>query len=539
MSVQTETAGAAGQPQRNFLGHPPGLFVLFFTEMWERFSFYGMRAILYLFMTTAAGGLGMSPNEAGPIYAMYTSLVYLVAIPGGWLADNFLGQRKSVLYGGIVIMAGHICLAMHGLPFFYCGLGLVIAGTCLLKPNISVIVGQLYGPKDIRRDSGFSIFYMGINTGAFLAPFVCGFLAQDERFKKILESYGLDPANSWHWGFGAAAVGMFFGLMQYVLTGRHLGRAGLHPSAPRDPQTVTRNRKWLAGGVVCLAIVAALIAGIAYWWPETITKDSINNAYAISLFAVVALVFAKLFLTGDWTKAERARLTVIFVLFCAASVFWGVFEQAGSTLSLFADERSDNRVLGFSFASSWWQSVNPILIVLLTPLFSWLWIRLGKNNPSYPTKFAVALVFVGLGFLWVAGGAFASEGGGKVGIQWLFGVYLLHTIGELCLSPVGLSSMTKLAPTRVASMMMGVWFLAASVGNFLAGSASRLYEKKPEPGTDLGAEAAVALAIPLSQLLMWIGVSALIVAAVLFALVPAIKRMMTAGGVTSTGEPTA
>lgn len=502
----------------SFFGHPRGLATLFFTEMWERFSYYGMRAILTLFMTTAttAGGLGFKAEESGPIYAMYTSLVYLVTIPGGWLADNFLGQRRSVLYGGIVIMSGHVCLALHGMAFFYLGLGLIICGTGLLKPNISAMVGQLYGEKDIRRDSGFSIFYMGINIGAFTAPLVCGWLAQNPKCRELLQSAGIDPTNSWHFGFGAAAVGMFFGLLQYVLTGRHLGDAGLYPAPPKNPEMSARNRRTLKIGLIAAAAVAAAITGLALSRPDLLTKSNVNTGFTIALFVIVIGFFVKLFAGGQWTKAERARLTVITILFCAAAVFWGVFEQAGSTLTLFADRSTDNRIFGFSFDSSWWQSVNAMMIIALAPVFSWLWIALGPRNPSYPTKFAIGLLFAGLGFLWLVGGAHAAEDGSKVGVHWLIAVYFLHTLGELCLSPVGLSSMTKLAPPQVVGMMMGVWFLAASVGNFLGGTASSFYER-----------------FPLPQLFMLVGLSAVVMSAIMFLLVKPVKRMMAQGGVES------
>jgi POT family proton-dependent oligopeptide transporter len=540
MAIETESA-AAGQPERTLLGHPPGLFVLFFTEMWERFSYYGMRAILMLFMTAsiATGGLGMEPAQAGPIYAMYTSLVYLVAIPGGWIADNFLGQRRSVLFGGIVIMFGHICLALHGMAFFYTGLGLVIVGTGLLKPNISAIVGQLYSPKDVRRDSGFSIFYMGINIGALLAPMVCGWLAQNPYFRDTLTDWGMDPKDAWHWGFGAAAVGMFFGLMQYVLTGRALGIAGLQPATPKDHETAAYNRLVLLIGIGAIAVIAAVVAGLAYFWPQVISDENIHKAYAVSIFAIVIAVFAKLFFTGNWTRAERARLTVIFVLFWAAAIFWGVFEQAGSTLTLFADRDTDNRIaflgIDWPFDSSLWQSANSAFVVILAPFFSWLWIALGKHNPSYPTKFGIGLLFAGLGFLWLIGGASASADGTKVGIQWLTVVYLLHTIGELCLSPVGLSSMTKLAPARVVGMMMGVWFLAASVGNFLGGSVSSYYPNPEEPPPEIFAQYNMT---SLMALFFIVGISAIVMALIMFALVIPIKRMMAVGGLTATGEPT-
>ncbi len=520
---------------RSFFGHPRGLSTLFFTEMWERFSYYGMRALLTLFMlaSVADGGLGMSKEESGMVYAMYTSLVYLTCIPGGWLADNFLGQRKSVFYGGVVIMLGHILLALHGLAFFYSGLACVVIGTGLLKPNISAMVGELYSAKDARRDSGFSIFYMGINIGAFISPLVCGYLAQNPGWRARLESFGMDPRSAWHWGFAAAAVGMFLGLVQYVRTGRHLGGAGLEPAPIRDPADTARRKRTLRMGIGFAVVAMIAIALFATQKPEQFTKANINRAYTVLLLTVIVGFFTRLLGAGEWSKAERGRLVVIAILFLAASVFWGLFEQAGSTLTIFADESTHNAVLDYAFPSSWWQSANAVYIILLAPVFSWLWIKLGRRNPSYGFKFAVGLFFVALGFLYLVGGArlftadwadyVASHGAAirdgaarlsvpldgdailvgqvneiqakarqaglsldfpawkRVGVQWLLVVYLLHTIGELCLSPVGLSAMTKLAPRRVVGQMLGVWFLGTSVGNFLGGSTASFYEKLPLP----------------------------------------------------------
>jgi POT family proton-dependent oligopeptide transporter len=492
-------------------GHPRGLSTLFFTEMWERFSFYGMRAILMLFMLAAVedGGLGFDTAKAGPIYAMYTSMVYLATVPGGWLADNFLGQRKSLIWGGVIIMVGHVLLAMHGLTFFYSGLACVVIGTGLLKPNISVIVGQLYSAEDKRRDAGFSIFYMGINLGAFGAPLMCGYLAQDPRFKATLTGWGLDPVNAWHWGFGAAAVGMFLGLVQYLATSHQLGKAGLEPSPPKDEAEALSRKRTLNIGIGAIVASLAAVGALAATKPELMTQGNIKVAFTILLFGTVVAFFAKLFLAGDWTPNERSRLVTIFVLFCGASIFWGIFEQAGSTLTIFADESTHNSIFGYEFPSSWWQSLNAVLIVILAPVFAWMWIRMSDKNPSYPFKFAIGLLFAGLGFALLVGGATLSSGGMRVSPLWLFGVYLLHTIGELCLSPVGLSSMTKLAPARVVSLMMGVWFLAASVGNFIGGSVAGYYE-----------------AFDLPTLIGVVAATGVVMAIVMFALVGPIKRMM-------------
>jgi proton-dependent oligopeptide transporter, POT family len=469
---------------RSFFGHPRGLSTLFFSEMWERFSYYGMRGFLVLYMTAplALGGMGLDTATAAAIYGTYTSMVYLMSLPGGWIADRVIGQRRAVLYGGILIAAGHFSLAVPAITFFYLGLLLVVLGTGLLKPNISVIVGQLYSQQDIRRDAAFSIFYMGINLGAFLGPLVTGYLAQDAGFRAIITSWGFDPNSSWHWGFGAAGVGMTLGLVQYVLGGRRLGSAGLEPAPAESPAAAARIKQQATlgiGGGLALLVVLGVAIGTGML---PVTLQQVTGAYGYLLLGVTVAFFAWLYSAGNWTPVERGRLYMIGVYFIAATLFWSVFEQAGSTLNIFAD-RSTNNVLPIKgeFPSSWWQSVNAFLIFILAPVFAWLWVRLGSNQPATPTKFAIGLIGVGAGFLYLAPGATIAEGGAKVGLSWLFMVYLLHTIGELCLSPVGLSSMTKLAPARIVSLMMGVWFLATSVGNFLGGMAASFYDAMSLP----------------------------------------------------------
>ena len=339
-----------------FFGHPRGLSTLFFTEMWERFSYYGMRALLILFMTApvAAGGLGFDTARAGPIYALYVSSVYLLSVPGGWVADRVLGLRRAVFVGGVVIMSGHICLAIPSIPSFYLGLVLIAVGTGLLKSNVSVLVGQLYRPDDARRDAGYSIYYMGINTGGFIAPLITGWLAQSETFKRVLGSAGISPDTAWHWGFGAAAVGMFLGLVQYLFGGKYLSPEGLHPVRPTDPAGAARARRQvrLVGGVtvVLLAVFAVLaVSGAMRLDPETISRN-----FGWVLIAVTVGFFAWLF-RGQWSVDERKSLIVIAVLFIAATVFWMAYEQAGSTLNLFAQRSVDNRFLGRSFPASWYQ----------------------------------------------------------------------------------------------------------------------------------------------------------------------------------------
>jgi proton-dependent oligopeptide transporter, POT family len=466
---------------RTFFGHPRGLSTLFFTEMWERFSYYGMRAFLIFYMTAsvASGGMGLSTATAAAVYGSYTSLVYLMCVPGGWMADRVLGQRKAVLYGGILIAFGHYSLAVPSDPTFYVGLALVVLGTGLLKPNISVIVGQLYAARDIRRDAGFSIFYMGINLGAFLGPLVAGFLAQDPRFRAVLEGWGLNPSSAWHWGFGAAGVGMTLGVIQYLLTSRHLGSAGIEPGGATSAALAAKFKRqaalW-AGGTIALLVLVGLAgaAGVINLQPTTI-----RDVTAYSLLIITVVFFATLFMDRAWTREERGRLWMIFVFFVAAAIFWSVFEQAGSTLNLFADRSTRNQFIGFSFPSSWFQSLNALFIITFAPIFAWLWVRLGTRQPTSPVKFSIGLVGVGLGFVLLVAPAMQAASGGLVTPLWLTAAYLIHTFAELCLSPVGLSSMTKLAPPRIVGSMMGVWFLGASIGNFLAGQMASFYEQMP------------------------------------------------------------
>ena len=466
-----------------FFGHPRGLSTLFFTEMWERFSYYGMRALLILFMTApvAAGGLGFDTAKAGPIYALYVSSVYLLSLPGGWVADRVLGLRRAVFVGGVVIMAGHICLAIPSLATFYLGLVLIAIGTGLLKGNAAALVGQLYGAEDVRRDAGYSLYYVGINTGAFIAPLVTGWMAQSDTFRGVLSSMGFDPHTSWHWGFGAAAVGMFLGLVQYTLGGRHLSPDGLRPVRPSDPAAAARtDRQVRRVGLITLVVVlggAMLVLSGAL----TLDPEAISRNFKWALLAVTVGFFTWLFLVADWTPEERKRLALIAILFVASTIFWMAYEQAGSTLNLFAERSVDNRILGHAFPASWYQALTPFFIITLAPVFALLWVRLGRRDPSSPIKFTIALVMLGLGFALMVGAASAALGGARVSPLWLVLSYLLQTTGELCLSPVGLSAMSKLAPVRIAGLIMGVWYLSISVGNYLAGMASSVYETMPLP----------------------------------------------------------
>jgi POT family proton-dependent oligopeptide transporter len=494
-----------------FFGHPRGLATLFFTELWERFSYYGMRALLILFMTAplAAGGLGFDTGKAGIIYGTYVGMVYFTALPGGWLADRFLGQRRATLYGGVLIMLGHVCLALPTLATFYAGLVLIIIGTGFLKPNISVMVGQLYGEGDHRRDAGFSIFYMGINLGAFFAPLVCGWLAQSEQFRGVLAQAGIAPESAWHWGFAMAAIGMFFGLLQYLAGWKYLGDAGMYPGGAGDAATRAENRRTLSRWALGIAGFLALIAGLVLAGRLRITPEGVGNGVGIALLAVTVLFFGRLFRSGDWSPAERKRLITIGVLFVASVIFWAVYEQAGSTLNLFAQRVSDNRLLGYAFPAAWYQSLPAIYVVLLAPVFAWLWVRLGDREPSSPAKFVLGLVFVGLGFVILVPAAGLAASGVKVSPGWLVVTYLLHVAGELCLSPVGLSATTKLAPARVVGLMMGVWFLSLAVGNYLGGLMAAQYES-----------------IPLPTLFGAVGIFAILAGIVLSLLVKPIGRML-------------
>ena len=494
-----------------FFGHPRGLSTLFFTEMWERFSYYGMRALLILFMTApvAAGGLGFDTARAGPIYALYVSSVYLLSVPGGWVADRVLGLRRTVFVGGVIIMSGHICLAVPSTATFYLGLVLIAVGTGLLKSNVSVLVGKLYQPDDVRRDAGYSIYYMGINTGALIAPIITGWLAQSDAFKRILESAGMRPETSWHWGFGAAAVGMFLGLVQYVLGGKHLSPDGLYPVRPTDPVAAARvERQIRLVGVVTLILVL-VVGALALTGAVAIDAEVISRNFGWVLIAVTVGFFVWLFLLGRWTREERKSLVVIAVLFLAATVFWMAYEQAGSTLNLFAERSVDNRLLGHGFPGSWYQSLPPLFIITFAPVFAAIWVRLGHKNPSSPAKFAIGLLLLGLGFAVMIGAATTAVSGARVSPLWLVLSYWLQTMGELCLSPVGLSAISKLAPVRIAGLVMGVWFLALSVGNYLAGMASSFYE-----------------AIPLPKLFLIVTLIALGASLVLALLVNPIRRML-------------
>ena len=436
----------------DLFGHPRGLTTLFFTEMWERFSYYGMQALLVLFMTDQVrGGFGLDDQTATAIYGIYTAFVYLVALPGGWIADRLWGARRAIFVGGVIIMCGHFVLALPGTAAFFGGLMLVVLGTGLLKPNVSAVVGELYAQGDPRRDSGFTVFYMGINIGAVLGPIVCG----------VLASY------DWRYGFAAAGFGMLAGLVQYRFLQRYLGSAGLAPAAA--PTATFRTRSWSVIAAVVAAAFVLLWAGVN----GLVDFDAVLLAHGTTAaLAVGTLVyFGYLFLAGSLTPEERRRVVLILVLVLASAVFWAGYEQFGSTLNLFAERYTVRDIGGFEIPTSWFQSVNPAFLILLAPFFSILWIRLARRHlePSTPVKFALGLILLGAGFAVMIGAATLVAAGQQVWPTWLVFTYLFHTMGELALSPVGLSAMTKLSPRRFAGQLMGMWFLCLALGSAVAG----------------------------------------------------------------------
>jgi POT family proton-dependent oligopeptide transporter len=447
MNEANQASAAASTPK----GHPRGLYTLFFTEMWERFSFYGMRALLVLFMVDAvSGGMGMDDKTATAIYGLYTGAVYLMSLPGGWLADRLLGAQRAVWYGGIIIALGHFTLALPITQTFYLGLVFVAIGSGILKPNMSALVGELYPEGGTRRDAGFTIFYMGVNLGAFIGPMVCGWLA---------------ARVGWHWGFGAAGVGMVLGLIQFKLSRQLLAGAGVERGNPNPLHGV--EHFGLIGSMVAVVLMVALgIAGVVKFNPAAIAQ-----VMAYVILGIAILYFAWVFLFGGLNKVEKERVGVILVLFVASALFWAGFEQAGSSFNLFAERYTVRTLGGFEVPAAWFQALGPIFIIGLAPVFAWLWVWLGRRNldPSIPVKFAFGLLLLAAGFVVMAGAAQVVAAGNKTMPTWLITTYLVHTFGELCLSPVGLSSVTKLAPRKLLGQMMGIWFLATSFGNLLAG----------------------------------------------------------------------
>jgi len=480
MTVDPKIGGGLG-------GHPKGLNVLFFTEMWERFSYYGMRAILFLFMveTVKNGGLGFSQETAGEIYGDYTMCVYLSSLPGGLIADKLIGPRKAILLGGIIIALGHFTMAVQSLTTFYCGMILIVLGTGLLKPNISTMVGRLYSPTDTRRDAGFSIYYMGINIGATLSPLVCGYLAQDKGFQQMLAKMGLPPECSWHFGFAAAGVGMCIGLIHLLVQYKLLDHVGERVKAGDMAETKAE--------AVISEPVTEPVSPL-----DAVTEEKAGTA---------AQPEKKPFFTGD----EWRKLGALGILLLFNTLFWAVYEQGGSSLNVFADKNTQTSIFGYHFASSWLQGLQPIYVILLAPAFSWLWIKLAERQPSSPAKFALGLLFLSLGILIMVPAAMLSAAG-QVSVFFLVTVYLVETLGELCLSPVGLSTVTKLAPRRFQSLTMAAWFVSNAIGNKIAGELSKYFHSD----------------VPTTMAYLFGGMAAatFVAAAILFALTPKIKQLM-------------
>ncbi len=500
-------SGGPADKDRAFFGHPAGLSTLFFTEMWERFSYYGMRAFLIFYMTdsVALGARGMPDANAGLVIGLYLSSVYLLSLPGGWIADRFLGQRKSVTYGGIAIVIANIMLALPFAGWFYPGLAVMALGTGFLKPNVSTIVGQLYTPEDPRREAGFTIYYMGINIGAFGAPFVCGFLARSQTFRDFLSDHGISPTYSWNFAFAAVAVGMIAGLVQYVAGQARMGEAGLHPTVPSDPKVAARDRGILTAIILALVAIVVL-CGVFYDHIETI----VSIGFPILLLVITLGLFFGLYFNAR-DSGERKRVIAMIPLFVGGIIFFGIFEQASSTLNLFAERNTSPTLFGVTFDASYYQSVNSVFIILMAGAAAWLWMALGRRGrePSSVNKFGIGLALIAVAFAVLLPTLAAESQHQRVSGGYLIAVYFFFTCSELCISPVGLSSMSRLAPKRLAGMVMGTWFLATAIGNFLAGQAAGFSAKWGH------------------ETLFWtMIIASLVVGGALFAVAPAIRRML-------------
>ncbi len=437
--------------EKTFFGHPRGLATLFMTEMWERFSFYGMRALLVLYLVAPAsqGGLAFKAATGAAIYSVYNATVYLLAMPGGWIADRLWGPRRTVAVAGAVIMCGHFMLAVPFEGSFFTGLVFIAVGSGLLKANISTMVGNLYPDRnDPRRDGGFTVFYMGINLGAFGAPLVIGTVGQQV---------------DWHLGFALAGVGMGLGLTQYLLGSRHLAPVSSEVptplTSPERTALLRRGVAWLAAAVVFYGAVTLTHSFTVNWvlWPLSLTG-----------LALPAYYFVRMRRDPELSGDERVRVTGYVFFFVAAAVFWMIYDQSGSTLTVFANRDTAGTLWGIHFPSSWFQSLNPLYIMALAPFVAMLWVRLGRRNPSTAVKFALGLIGIGVSFGVMMLAQAAAAGGVRVSPLWLAVVYLIQTVAELCLSPVGLSVTTKLAPEKYAGQMMGLWFLAVTAGDCVA-----------------------------------------------------------------------
>jgi POT family proton-dependent oligopeptide transporter len=485
----------SGDAKGTILGHPKGLFVLFFAEMWERFSYYGMRALLIFYLTKH---WLFSDSDAGIIYGAYTALVYITPVLGGYLADKWLGQRKAVLYGAVLLTFGHFLMGFEGdggqdaasLSVFWLALAFIIVGSGFLKANISVIVGQLYPRTDTRRDPAYTIFYMGINLGAFLGSLLCGFIG---------ETYG------WSYGFGLAGIGMLLGLIVFIW-GKPLLLGRGEPPAPLAKAT-----EW---GMYAIGVGAV---GLCWW----MVQNQAIVGTLLGIFGAILVAYVLGVAVMKLPAEDRDRIFAAMFLIFVSIVFWALFEQAGNSLSLFTDRHVDRSIFGWEMPASMFQSLNAAYIFLLAPGFAWLWTVLGRKNaePSAPFKFGLGVIQVGLGFLVLVWGAQAVGIGAAVPVIFIFLIYLLHTTGELCLSPVGLSAMNRLAPAHMASLIMGTWFFASATGNFAAGLISSAAGGEGLEGEGAGKELVLSVYTTVGWYAIAIGVAVLVVS-------PLIRKLM-------------
>ena len=482
--------------EKTVFGQPRALATLFFTEMWERFSYYGMRAILVLYLIAPpdganppGGGLGFSDADAAAIYGTYVSLIYLLPLVGGWVADRLTGPRKAVLYGGLVIAAGHFVMAVPIEALFWSGLLLIAVGTGLLKPSVSAMVGGLYAPGDPRRDGGFSIFYMGINLGALIAPLIVGYIGEDIN---------------WHLGFAIAGVGMLIGLAQYMAGWRGLGQVGAQVPNPATPAERRRAGVQTLISVAVIIVVVGVALGVL-----GLSIGDITVIFTVVVVAIAVFYFWRLFRQPQLTPVDRDRLWAFLALFLAAVVFWAIYDQSGSTINEFVSKFTNMDVGAFAVPISWIQSINPVFIIIFAPIFAVMWTKLGQRAPSTPVKFAMAIFGVGLSFLLMVPAALQADNGEKSALWWIVSVFLVQTWAELLLSPNGLSVTTKLAPQGLVSQMLAVWFLATAVGDAVGGQIVRLVSGLGWAGYFITC-----------------GVGTIILAGLFLLVVPRIKRLM-------------
>lgn len=498
--------------EQTFFGHPKALFILFFTEMWERFSFYGMKALLIFYLTKYHL---FSDDSGNLLIGSYAALVYAVPVIGGFIADKYLGFRKAIVFGGIMLVLGHIGMAYEGnaatqsmtgdiirdetaLQIFYFSLSLIILGVGFLKANISSLVGELYHEGDKRRDSGFTLFYMGINLGSFLATIICVWLG---------ESYG------WSYGFGAAGVGMFFGLITFISGKRFLMGKGESNNQPfLEQKSFGLKNEWLI-------YIGSILSTLLFW---QMVQNHEAVSWALKIAGGISFLYIVYYATTKLDGKARDQLIALTILIVFTIVFWALFEQAYTSMNLFADRILDRHIFGFELSAGQFLSFNALFIILLAPVFAWLWVKLGKYNPNTAVKFSFALMLVGLGFGALVMGINVS-GAGKVAAVWLILAYLLHTCGELSLSPVGLSAVTKLSPAKIVGFMMGVWFLATASSEFIASLLANIASVDTSNGLAPDLNVAKLSYLKLFEYLFYTGIG---FGVVLLALSPIIKKLM-------------